>query len=86
MGVALGAPQLINFGAPIAAPVPLATASQYHAQDELGQYSYGYAGGPSAKSETKDANGVVTGQYSYIDARGITQHVQYIAGKETRTA
>ena len=27
--------------------VPL--ASQYHAQDELGQYSYGYAGGLSAK-------------------------------------
>nr|CAD7455343.1 unnamed protein product [Timema tahoe] len=31
---------------------PYALSSQYHAQDALGQYSYGYAGGLSAKSET----------------------------------
>jgi len=26
---------------------------QYHAQDELGQYTYGYSGGPSAKVESR---------------------------------
>lgn len=40
------------------------------AQDELGQYSYGYAGGPSAKSEIKTADGITRGGYSYIDANG----------------
>ncbi|CAG7697511.1 unnamed protein product [Allacma fusca] len=54
-------------------------SSQYQAQDELGQYSYGYAGGPSAKSEVRTADGVTRGGYSYIDANGIVQQVQYVA-------
>ena len=49
------------------------------ALDELGQYSYGYAGGPSAKSESRTADGVTRGAYSYIDANGIQQHVQYVS-------
>uniref|UniRef100_A0A8D8Q7J7 Cuticle protein 6 n=1 Tax=Cacopsylla melanoneura TaxID=428564 RepID=A0A8D8Q7J7_9HEMI len=52
---------------------------QYHRQDELGQYSYGYSGGPSAKTEVKTLDGVTRGSYSYIDARGEIQHVNYIA-------
>jgi len=62
--------------APIAAA---ATATQYHAQDEFGQYSYGYAGGPSSKAESKTADGVVRGAYSYVDGNGLVQHAQYIA-------
>jgi len=54
-------------------------ATQYHAQDELGQYSYGYAGGPSSKSESKTADGVVRGAYSYIDGNGLVQSVNYVA-------
>ncbi|CAG2067446.1 unnamed protein product, partial [Timema podura] len=51
----------------------------YHAQDELGQYSYGYSGGPSAKQETRTLDGVTRGGYSYIDANGIVQTVNYVA-------
>jgi len=52
---------------------------QYHAQDELGQYTYGYSGGPSAKVESRTADGVTRGSYSYIDSNGIVQHVNYQA-------
>ncbi|RZC33813.1 cuticular protein [Asbolus verrucosus] len=54
-------------------------SSQYHAQDGLGQYSYGYVGPLSAKSETKTADGVTRGGYSYIDANGNLQTVNYIS-------
>lgn len=60
---------------PIAAPV----SSQYHAQDELGQYSYGYASGLSAKAETKTFDGVTRGSYSYVDAEGKLQSVEYVS-------
>ncbi|XP_008483033.1 uncharacterized protein LOC103519719 [Diaphorina citri] len=53
--------------------------TQYHSQDELGQYSYGYAGGPSAKTEIKTLDGVTRGSYSYIDANGEVQSVNYIS-------
>jgi len=76
LAVAQCAPQFIYSGIPAVASL---TSSQYHAQDELGQYSYGYAGGPSAKSESKDAFGNVRGSYSYIDANGITQTTNYVA-------
>nr|CAD7394332.1 unnamed protein product [Timema cristinae] len=58
---------------------PYALSSQYHAQDELGQYSYGYAGGLSAKSEVKSFDGVTRGGYSYVDANGELQTVSYTA-------
>jgi len=61
------------------AVAPGATATQYHAQDELGQYSYGYSGGPSAKSETRTADGITRGGYSYVDANGILQSAQYVS-------
>jgi hypothetical protein len=75
---------LIYSAGPVIAHAPVAvapalTSSQYHAQDELGQYSYGYAGGPSAKAESKDAFGNVRGSYSYIDANGLQQVVNYVA-------
>ncbi|XP_065211221.1 uncharacterized protein LOC135839221 isoform X2 [Planococcus citri] len=52
---------------------------QFHSQDELGQYSYGYFGGPSSKVETKTSDGITRGGYSYVDANGILQRVNYIS-------
>jgi len=52
---------------------------QFHAQDEFGQYSFGHAGGPSARTESKNAYGVVTGSYQQIDANGLLQTVNYVA-------
>jgi len=65
--------------APALAVAPGLTSTQYHAQDELGQYSYGYAGGPSSKSETKTADGITRGSYSYVDAHGLLQTANYIS-------
>merc|ERR1719490_693674 len=66
-----------------AAPVHVAPAavqgSQYHAQDDAGQYSFGYNDGSSVKQEIKTADGVVRGAYSYVDSNGIVQNVNYIA-------
>merc|ERR1711981_480966 len=73
--------------APIAhhvpAPLPLAFApppsSQFHAQDEFGQFSFGHQDINSAKVESRDAFGNVRGSYQYVDANGIVQTVNYIA-------
>merc|ERR1739842_28294 len=78
--------------APIAAPAPLPPAapapfapiveppsSQFHAQDEFGQFSFGYQNINSAKTESKDAFGVTRGSYQYVDANGVLQTVNYIA-------
>jgi len=52
---------------------------QFHAQDEFGQYSFGHAGGPSARTESKDAFGVTRGSYQLVDAYGVLQTVNYVA-------
>merc|ERR1712055_1173867 len=49
------------------------------AQDEFGQFSFGYENINSAKTETKDAFGVTRGSYQYVDANGIVQTVNYVA-------
>ena len=49
------------------------------AQDEFGQFSFGHAGGPSARTEARNAYGVTTGSYQYIDANGLLQTVNYVA-------
>merc|ERR1711894_485270 len=69
---------------PLAAPVPVAPiveppSSQFHAQDEFGQFSFGYQNINSAKTETKDAFGVTRGSYQYVDANGVLQTVNYIS-------
>merc|ERR1711994_346745 len=69
---------------PLTAPVPVAPiveppSSQFHAQDEFGQFSFGYQNINSAKSETRDAFGVTRGSYQYVDAHGVLQTVNYIA-------
>merc|ERR1711887_501752 len=65
--------------APIPAAIPSTPSSQFHAQDEFGQFSFGYENINSAKTETKDAFGVTRGSYQYVDANGILQTVNYIA-------
>merc|ERR1719317_298147 len=59
------APAYNNYAVP---HTPIQT--QYHSQDELGQYSFGYSGGPSNRAETRDAYGNVRGSYTYIDSNG----------------
>merc|ERR1712106_693740 len=72
--------------APVAAPAvayaaaaPYTAGSQFHAQDEFGNLNYGYANINSAKQEVGNTYGGVTGGYSYVDANGDLQQVQYIA-------
>ena len=80
--------------APVAAPAPapyhastvavkavpaVATSSQYHAQDEFGNVSYGYKNPNSAKDEKRDSYGNVVGSYSYVDATGVPKHLSYVA-------
>ena len=65
--------------APAAVGVATSVSNQYHAQDTLGQYSYGYSGGPSAKTETRTADGITRGGYSYIDGHGLVQSASYVS-------
>lgn len=77
----LAAAPLAVAAAPVAvstaAVIPPSISVQHHSQDELGQYSYGYNGGPSAKEEVRAVDGSVVGAYSYVDANGIVQSAQY---------
>merc|ERR1711879_298886 len=68
--------------APVAQAVVPAVSTdgtQYHSQDDIGQYSFGYSNGESVKQEVKTADGVVRGAYQYVDANGLVQTVNYIA-------
>ncbi|XP_043649708.1 uncharacterized protein LOC122617787 [Drosophila teissieri] len=58
------------------------TQSQYIAKDELGQYSYGYSEPLSSKQETRTLDGITQGYYSYRDAAGKLQRVNYVADNE----
>merc|ERR1712077_156990 len=62
-----------------AAPIAPYVGSQYHAQDEFGNLNYGYSNLNSAKSEAGNTYGGVNGGYSYVDANGVLQQVQYVA-------
>ncbi|ALC43973.1 Cpr72Eb [Drosophila busckii] len=66
---------LLDYGAPWTA----AAINQYHSQDELGQYYYGYSSPHASKHEARTADGVTHGAYSYVDAHGQHQHVAYKA-------
>merc|ERR1712115_18380 len=56
-----------------------APSTQFHAQDEFGQFSFGHAGGPLARTEARNAYGVTTDSYQYVDANGLLQTVNYVA-------
>ncbi|XP_047497350.1 uncharacterized protein LOC125044624 [Penaeus chinensis] len=72
VAVAHSAPVTVSHAAPVAVSHPAHLAvqtpvkSQYHAQDELGQYSFGYNAGDSARQESRDAYGNVRGSFSYV--------------------
>jgi len=61
-----------------AAPIAASHSSQYQAQDEAGNIAYGYQNINSAKQETGNALGGVTGSYSYSDEAGV-HTVNYVA-------
>jgi len=76
--------------APVAAPVaaapaayaayaPYTAGSQFHAQDEFGNLNYGYANINSNAHVVGNTYGGVSGGYSYVDAAGKLQQVQYVA-------
>lgn len=71
--------KLYSLGLPlqyhIPGPISLPEASQYHAQDELGQYQYGYNNPLSSKNEIKTFDGITRGSYSYLDSEGICAHL-----------
>ena len=55
------------------------TASQYHAQDELGQARFGYAHPGQAATNYRDALGNQIGSYAYINPEGKEIRVSYTA-------
>ncbi|KAM8710893.1 hypothetical protein ACLKA7_017509 [Drosophila subpalustris] len=63
------------------APPSTESVSQYHTQDEHGQYAYGYTSPLYSKHETRNVDGVTHGSYSYVDATGRKQTVDYQADR-----
>merc|ERR1712112_25163 len=61
-----------------AAPVAATYGSQFQAQDEFGNIAYGYQNINSAKQESGNAYGGVTGSYTYADEAGV-HTVNYVA-------
>merc|ERR1712064_164031 len=61
-----------------AAPVAAPASSQFQAQDEFGNIAYGYRNINSAKQESGNAYGGVTGSYTYADEAGV-HTVNYVA-------
>ena len=51
-------------------------------QGVLGDYNYGYATPTSSKQEFRSPDGVVQGTYSYVDANGVVQTVNYVSDAE----
>jgi len=62
-----------------AAYAPYTAGSQFHAQDEFGNLNYGYANINSNAHVVGNTYGGVSGGYSYVDANGELQQVQYVA-------
>jgi hypothetical protein len=69
----------ITYAAAPAVIAPAFTKTQYHAQDELGQASYGYAHPGQAHAAVRDAFGGVRGSYSYAAPDGRILTTNYVA-------
>uniref|UniRef100_A0A1A9X0K3 Cuticle protein 6 n=1 Tax=Glossina brevipalpis TaxID=37001 RepID=A0A1A9X0K3_9MUSC len=67
------------YGAAHTSSVITPVQQQYHTQDELGQYAYGYSDPLSSKQEVRSLDGVTQGSYSYVDPEGLLQTVDYTA-------
>ena len=57
----------------------LPSTSQFHKQDEFGNLAFGYANINSARQESGNTYIGRHGGYSYVDAYGILQSVNYVA-------
>jgi hypothetical protein len=64
---------------PVAYGYPSFSATQYHAQDELGQASFGYAHPGQAASNLRDGFGNQIGSYAYVNPEGKEVRVSYTA-------
>ena len=64
---------------PVAYGYPSYSATQYHAQDELGQASFGYAHPGQAATNLRDGLGNQIGSYAYINPEGKEVRVSYTA-------
>ncbi len=64
---------------PVAYGYPPVSATQYHAQDELGQASFGYAHPGQAATNLRDGFGNQIGSYAYINPEGKEVRVSYTA-------
>ncbi|XP_046443812.1 cuticle protein 7-like [Daphnia pulex] len=64
---------------PVAYGYPSFSATQYHAQDELGQASFGYAHPGQAASNLRDGFGNQIGSYAYVNPKGKEVRVSYTA-------
>jgi len=73
---AIAAPVAAAYAA--AAPIAAPASSQFQAQDEFGNVAYGYQNINSAKQESGNAYGGVTGSYTYADEAGV-HTVNYVA-------
>jgi len=62
----------------VAAPAA-AVSSQFHAQDELTNFNYGYSNINSQKQEIGNAMTGVKGAYQYVDATGKLVRTEYVA-------
>ncbi|XP_046632949.1 cuticle protein 7-like [Daphnia pulicaria] len=64
---------------PVAYGYPSFSATQYHAQDELGQASFGYAHPGQAATNLRDGFGNQVGSYAYFNPEGKEVRVSYTA-------
>merc|ERR1712079_126704 len=78
----VASPKAIDATAPVVAAIPEGPAvyTQFHAQDEFGNYQYGYSNINSQKHEIGNAiQGTVEGTYSYVDGHGDVQTRNYVS-------
>merc|ERR1712168_1728607 len=75
---AIAAPVATTTYAAAAPAIAAPASSQYQAQDEFGNVAYGYQNINSAKQESGNALGGVTGSYTYADEAGV-HTVNYVA-------
>ncbi|CAG0919499.1 unnamed protein product [Notodromas monacha] len=68
-----------QYVAPVVHKTSHVARTQYHSQDNFGQYNYGYAEPNGAKQETRHADGTVVGSYSYPTADGSVLTNNYVA-------
>ncbi|KAG8299695.1 hypothetical protein J6590_094576, partial [Homalodisca vitripennis] len=77
----VAAPAPVAYAAPavVAAPAPVAAKSQYHAQNELGEASYGHAEPGQTHNAVQDAHGNKVGSFSYVNPAGQVLRTDYVA-------